>query len=162
MERQLFHHRLIQATELCHEFTKTLVVDHLPPFAKYRVLLNCSYDQNPLILDETIFPNDAEFNLIHMKSFNADEVMELLWRDEKIPEWIDINIFHADLDATYYELRCCGRFTSQEQLLYYKWTDIAPFGIKGPPIPNRLVKMSTDGITFPKFLLAESYGNYES
>jgi len=30
------------------------------------------------------------------------------------------------------ELLCCGCFTAKSKRLYYNWTDVPPFGVKGP------------------------------
>ncbi len=57
----------------------------------------------------------------------------LLWRRQMVPEWIDISVCYTDETATHFELSCCAHFTGNNELLYYNWTDLPPFGIKGPP-----------------------------
>jgi hypothetical protein len=73
-----------------------------------------------------------------------------------VPEWIDISVWEADEHATYFELMCCGRFTAQSERLYYNWTDVPPFGIKGPAYPARLAISAVNGDPIEKFSLAES------
>jgi hypothetical protein len=42
-------------------------------------------------------------------------VVSLLWRDGKVPVWIDVIPWEAGEHATYFELMCCGRFTAESQ-----------------------------------------------
>jgi hypothetical protein len=156
MDRDIFLDRLLGASKLCQEFAKTLVSDSLPAACMFWVLLNCSYDGNALKDGEVVFPNDVQEHGDRIGPLLADEVVSLLWRDGMIPEWIDISVYDADERITYFKLGCCGRFTRQEQLLYYPSSDVSPFGIKSPPFPKRLSGMMANGKPVPKFALAES------
>ena len=86
-------------------------------------------------------------------------MVSLLWRDRRVPEWIDITVIAADARATYFELSCCGRFTGRADFLYYNWTDVPPFGVKGPAYPPRLAFPALQGETVERFTLAESRGD---
>jgi hypothetical protein len=158
MDRDEFLAQLARASERCREFTTRFVTDVLPGACAYWVVLNCSYDGD-LGPDEVVFPDDVEKHGSRVGPLDAEGVVSLLWRNRMVPEWIDISVWEADLHTTRFELTCCGRFTSQSQLLYYHWTDSAPFGIKGPAYPPRLSTAAMHGEAVEKFSLAESRGD---
>ncbi len=130
MDRDLFMDRLLRASERCREFTTQFVTDLLPSTYAFWVLLNSSYDAD-LGPDEVVFPDDVQKYGSRVGPLDAEGVVSLLWRDRMVPEWIDMSVWAADEDTTYLELTCCGRFTSQSRILYYDWTEFAPFGVKG-------------------------------
>jgi hypothetical protein len=156
MDRDTFRNHLVNASEFCREFTARFVLDSLPHDNQFMVWLNCSYDGNPLKDGEVVFPNDRPEYGKRIGPLEAGDVVSLLWRDQMVPEWIDISGCDADEQFTFFELKCCGRFTSEDHLLYYTWTDVAPFGVKGPAFPTRLATAALDGGEIPKFSLAES------
>jgi hypothetical protein len=161
MNRDLFMDRLLRASERCRDFTTQFVTDLLPSTYEFWVLLNSSYDAD-LGPDEVVFPNDVQKYGSRVGPLDAEGVISLLWRDRMVPEWIDMSVWAADEHTTYFELTCCGRFTSQSRILYYDWTNFAPFGIKGPAYPGRLAFAATQGEPVEKFSLAESRGDAES
>lgn len=161
MDRCSFADRLARASEFCREFTTKFVCDALPDALKYHVLLNQSYDANPLREGEVTFPDDLRTHESVVGPLDADDVASLLWRDGKVPEWIDISVWGTDRQNTYFELLCCGRFTDREELLYYTWSTwrdlpVAPFGVKGPRYPKHLAVSALDGEDIGTFSLAES------
>lgn len=91
-----------------------------------------------------------------MGPLKADAVVSLLWRDHRVPEWIDISVWEADMHLTHFDLMCCGRFTAESHRLYYNWTDVPPFGVKGPAYPARIALSAAKGGPIEKFDLAES------
>jgi hypothetical protein len=138
MERITFALRLHEAAAAAREFALAHVEEKLPESLRFRVRLNCSYDRNPLRSDETLYPEDSSPE--RAKRFircNEDEVVTLLWRDGKIPEWIDISVVNEVDSTTILELRCCGRFTSDEELLYHAWQGRPPFHVVGPTLPPK-------------------------
>jgi hypothetical protein len=156
MDRELFLDHLLRASERTREFAAQFVLDSLPNAYAFWVLLNCSYDRNPLVGDEIVFPDDVQKHGKRVGPLTADAVASLLWRDHKVPEWIDLLVWEADQDVTYFELICCGRFTAESQRLYYRWTDIPPFGVRGPVYPARIAISAMKGDPVEKFSLAES------
>ncbi|KRR18975.1 hypothetical protein CQ14_18995 [Bradyrhizobium lablabi] len=155
MDRETFLNRLLQASDQCRNFTAGFVVDLLPNTHLFWVHLNCSYDGNPLEPDEIVFPDDVQRYGSRVGPLEAEDVTSLLWRDRMVPEWIDISVWRSDEQATHFRLECCGRFTSRGELHYYNWTDVAPFGVKGPAYPRRLARAAIDGEAVEKFSLAE-------
>lgn len=96
---------------------------------------NQSCDDNLRVGDEIVFPNeslpDGEF---HGPWFD-DEVVAFLWREGKVPEWIDASVVSLDVKSILIHLRCCGRFTESEELLYHRPRGLAAFSIKVPALP---------------------------
>jgi hypothetical protein len=99
---------------------------------RYLVRLNQSCDDN-LKPGEHVFPYDTD----PAAPLTTDEVVDLLCRESRVPEWIDISVERADSEHTYLLLLCCGRFTDDDALLYYRDTEFAPFGCKSPSFPPR-------------------------
>jgi hypothetical protein len=128
---KLFH----EASAASVSFARTFVSDYLPDSTIYEVFPNQSYDGHPLHPDERVFPEDElprdEFHLM-----NADQVIEFLWRDGMVPEWIDLSVVSTAGQQTVVELFCCGRFTANNDLLYYNHANLGPFGVKGPALPR--------------------------
>jgi len=156
VDREVFLEHLQRASERCRKFTMQFVVDSLPRAHAFWVMLNCSYDRNPLRDDEIVFPEDVQNLGKRVGPLTVNAVASLLWRDRMVPEWIDISVWEADERATYFELTCCGRFTAETRRLYYNWTDVPPFGVKGPAYPTRLAISVRKGDPIEKFSLAES------
>jgi len=156
MDRDVFLDHLLRATEHARDFATRFVLDSLPGAHAFWVLLSRSYDLNPLKDDEIVYPGDVQRYGNRVGPLMAHDVVSLLWRDRRVPEWIDISAWEADEHATYFELICCGRFTAKSERLYYTWTDVPPFGVKGPVYPRRLALSAARGDHIEKFSLAES------
>lgn len=116
-------------------FAAKYVTNHLPDSYRYFVHLNQSFDENPLKPGEHVFPKDSNREGEAAKAISAAEVVGLLWRNGLIPEWIDISVHRADVEHTYFELLCCGRFTADDSMLYYRNSGQGPFGCKSPRFP---------------------------
>jgi hypothetical protein len=156
MDREVFLDHLLRASARSRELATQFILDSLPSKYEFWVLLNCSYDRNPLMVDELVFSDDVQKHGKRVGPLMADDVVSLLWRDRMVPEWIDISVWETDENATYFELMCCGRFTANAQRLYYRWTDVPPFGIKGPVYPTRIAMAATRGEPIEKYGLTES------
>jgi hypothetical protein len=156
MDRDVFHAHLLLASSQCREFATRYVVDSLPTAYAFWVMLNCSYDRNPLRDDEIVFPDDVRTHGKRVGPLAADAVVSLLWRECRVPEWIDIIPWEAHERVMCFGLLCCGRFTAQSELLCYNWTDVPPFGVKGPIYPSRLAIQAVKGNPVEKFSLSES------
>jgi hypothetical protein len=133
MDKVTFSERLREITAINRDFAARFVSNELPLSSRYVVRLNQSFDGNPLKQGERVFPNDTDPAM----PLAADEVVDLLCRNNLVPEWIDISIERADSEHTYFQLLCCGRFTADDPLLYYRDGGSAPFGCKSPSFPPR-------------------------
>ncbi len=135
MQRDVFERRLLAASVCARDFARTFVEEPLPDAMRFDVHLNSSYDGNagPEV---RLFPEDSsERSALRTKDSSSFEVVDLLWRDGLVPEWVDLTVEGETGDATLVEVLACGRFSGDETTLYYTWTDHAPFGPKGPALP---------------------------
>jgi hypothetical protein len=123
------------ATREALEFGQQFVVQELSGDVRYKLYPNQSYDGNPLVGDEEVYPDDSLPNDEFLGPLRAPEVVEYLWRGGKVPEWIDITVDSVADGITCIGLLCCGRYTANEQFLYYEHRGRGPFGVKGPRIP---------------------------
>jgi hypothetical protein len=134
VDRDTFKMRLLTASAKALEFARQSVWQTLPDEVAFLVYPNKSYDGNPRVGDEVIFPGDSLFGK-HHGPWSADETTDFLWRSDKVPEWIDCYVQAEDGRRTLLHLDCCGRFTGQEALLYHRDKGNPPFQALGPPIP---------------------------
>lgn len=134
MDKEIFRDHFMRATRISYELAKEMVSNHLPESFRYSVHLNSSFDGNPLEPGEQVFPDDLAQHGKCVGPLLEEQVIELLWRDGLVPEWIDISVQRTDGKETYFELLCCGRFTKQAEHLYYSKT-VCPFGCKSPNLP---------------------------
>jgi hypothetical protein len=134
--RDTFAERLHEATIKAHEIAGQYIEEHLPDRFRYRVLLNSSYDGNPRCGDEVVFPEDGTpEKAAATADMSFEEVVDLLWRDGRIPEWINIQAVDVSDVETIIGLDACGRFTAMDELLYHHRQGCPPFEIHGPAYP---------------------------
>ena len=132
MRAEDFSFRLDAASFRAWRFASSMVKQKLPSKFSYGVTLNASHDHNRKD-DEMIFPND-DFEIIF--DLSQEDVVSLLCREERVPQWIDISVSSCDRRQTYLHLICCGRYHSDDDRLYYFDRGSQPFGIKSPTFPR--------------------------
>ncbi|MFP2958400.1 hypothetical protein ACLEPN_11300 [Myxococcus sp. 1LA] len=136
MDKSAFAERLCRAAERTRDFTRTFIIETLPDTIRFDVQLNVSYDGHPLHPDERVYPEDSERIPVTLRSrLTQEDVVELLWRDGAVPEWIDLKVGREDGEHTLIVVSCCGRFTANEQLLYHEHEGYPPFHVHGPSLP---------------------------
>jgi len=135
MEKDKFYDHLLKATGHSFDLARQFVRDHLPDSFSYLAYLNESYDGNPLEAGERVYPDDVVRFGKPVGPLTAQQVVELLWRDGLVPEWVDISVVRTEGDQTFMQLLCCGRFTDREEHLYYSHSGVCPFGCKSPVVP---------------------------
>jgi hypothetical protein len=84
--------------------------------------------------EEVAFLGDSLHGKFH-GPWSAEEAVTFLWRDGKVPEWIDAYVQAEDGARTLVRLNCCGRFTGREELLYHSDKGFPPIQALGPPVP---------------------------
>ncbi len=140
MTRVRFEQALRGASEASRQFALSVVTNDLPMDYRYVAFMNQSFDESPLGADETVYPDDplrvGDLDL----PLSSAEIVQLLCRDDAVPEWIDISAYRVIDRSTVFSLVCCGRFTPNAERLYYADSDLSPFGIKSPVLPNRWTK----------------------
>lgn len=115
MNRILFTRRLRHAAEAARRLAAPSLVEQLPPALILLVRLNMSYG-------ERHFPEDDG----QVRRLSAEQAAALLWRDGRVPEWIDVAVTSETGDATIIELTCCGRYSTAVR---------DPFHVVGPVLP---------------------------
>ncbi|HWS36946.1 MAG TPA: hypothetical protein VN408_29920 [Actinoplanes sp.] len=115
MDRILFTERLRHATEAARKLAAPSLVEQLPPALILLVRLNMSYG-------ERHFPADEG----RVQRLSAEQAADLLWRDGRVPEWIDVAVTSENGTATIVELTCCGRYSAAVR---------DPFHVVGPVRP---------------------------
>ena len=133
LSRATFKSNLQNAAILARDFTRTMVTDMLPDAIAYVILYGCSYDGNPLVGDEKIFPDDYKDDPLSTNS--AEDVTDRLWRSGFVPEWINVTVGHADEHFTHIKLECCGRYSATPRMMYHVLEGRPPFHVLGPPMP---------------------------
>jgi hypothetical protein len=146
VERGAFEDRFRAATRQAIAFARLHVRQAVPDEAAFLVYPNQSCDENPRVGDEVVFPGDSLSEGACHGPWSAEQVVAFLWRDGKVPEWIDAAAEGVDGRRTLVGLRCCGRFTGQEALLYHRYEGgVPPFSIKSPVLPPGWVSVEASG-----------------
>ena len=122
---------LAKASASSLDFARRYVVNELPETLRYHVLLNQSFDDNAKP-DERVYPEDDR---CEYPSLPAEAVADLLLRDGRCPEWIDVAVEAQAEDYTQMRLLCCGRYTDDQSRMYYTRQGTGPFGIESPNLP---------------------------
>ncbi len=131
MTKQEFIFHLNGASFIAYKFAENYVKNKLPTDFKYNVILNASNDDSNLTQFD-IYPEDngeIKFDL------SDKEVAELLYREGKIPIWIDISVLKSSQKNTTFNLLCAGRYSDNKKEFYYNHNGSGPFGIKSPTLP---------------------------
>jgi len=137
MTRARFEQALRGASDASRKFALSLVTNDLPTDCRYVAYLNQSCDEKPLEANETVYPEDPLRVGAVDSPLSTVEIVQLLCRDDAVPEWIDISAYRVTDRFTVFSLHCCGRFTPNSERLYYADSDLSPFGIKSPVLPPR-------------------------
>jgi len=135
-----FQFHLAGASILAYRFAKNYITNNLPFEFKYDVELNVSAD-NPKLEQFDVYPKD---NGIIKSSLSEEDVVDLLYRKNKVPVWIDINVCKSNEEETIFKLLCAGRYSNNKEEFYYNHNGSGPFGVKSPILPANF----TEGIKF--------------
>lgn len=136
MEKPVFAKRFHEAATVARDFARQFIEEPLPDRVIFRVRLNSSYDGNPLDADEVVFPADGSLARAEaVAELGADEVVDLLWRDGRVPEWVDMCVIDETGDLTVVQVMSCGRFTANDKILYHEREGRPPFHVTGPAFP---------------------------
>lgn len=63
------------------------------------------------------------------------EVVDLLYRSEKVPIWININVLKSSRNSTTFNLFCAGQFSDDKKKFYYNYNGSGLLGVKRPKLP---------------------------
>jgi hypothetical protein len=135
MDRNTFANHFLESATVARDCAGRYLEEALPAELRFRVRLNSSYDHN-LNSDEVVYPDDSTLDRAEAVSdLGADAVIDLLFRDGKVPEWVDINVMDETGSATLIQARVCGRFTANDERLYHQHEGYPPFHCQGPALP---------------------------
>ena len=131
MTKQEFLFHLKGASLVALKFAENYVKNKLTTDFKYNVILNVSTD-DPNLTQFDIYPEeDGKMKL----DLIDKEVVELLYRQGKVPVWIDINVLKSSRKSTTFNLLCAGRYSDNKKEFYYNDNGSGPFGVKSPTFP---------------------------
>ena len=128
-EEFLFH--LNGASIVALKFAERYVKDKLVTDFRYNVILSATTD-DPSLTQFDLYPEDQGIIKLNLSD---TEVVDLLYRKNKIPVWIDISVLKSSRKSTTFNLLCAGRYTDDKEEYYYNRNGSGPFGIKSPTLP---------------------------
>ncbi len=136
MERAVFSERLATAAGVAVGYAREQLIEELPAPLVFRVRLNQSYDEFSALPGEGRFPEDSSRDraaALHRCEFET--VVDELWREGRVPEWVNLAVVGISRTATIIEVVCCGRFTADATKLSDMPGGPAPFQPGGPALP---------------------------
>jgi len=131
MTKQEFLILINGASFVSFKIAQQYLKNKLIPEFRYDVHLNVSNDDPELTQFDT-YPEDNE----RVETGLTDkQVRDLLYRNGKVPVWIDIAVHKSDRQITTFKLLCAGRYSDDKKEYYYQQGGTGPFGIKSPNLP---------------------------
>lgn len=116
------------------DFAKQFLKNEMTSNFRYDVTLNGSSDH----MENEIFETYSEDDGVVIENLANSQVVDLLFRNNKVPVWIDINVSKSNIEYTTFNLLCAGRYSGDKEALYYHKRGMGPFGIKSPDLPLNL------------------------
>lgn len=133
MDRAVFAAQFVAACAAARGIAALYLVEPLPAAQRFRVRLNESYDGHPLVGDQIVYPEDSAFaRALALHDVGLDEVVAELWRDGRVPEWIELSVSGASASTTRLDVRCCGRFSA----LLPRHDGRPAFHLRSPHLPH--------------------------
>ncbi len=146
MNRNTFETRLRTAAQLAVDVARQYVQQPLLGEVAFLVYPNQSCNDNPLVGDEVVFPEESLPLRRSHGPWLIEQAAKFLWRGGLVPEWIDAAVESENRSQTFVGLLCCGRFTAQEDLLYHRRSGgVPPFAIKSPYLPPDWESLAVSG-----------------
>jgi len=135
MKKSHFSELVELATERTRRFSTEFVTNRLPEASLYLLHVTQSYPN--LKESEITIPEKGMPIRAYKGPLTKEDVVDELWIEGRIPVWIDLQVYEADDQHTYYDLYACNRFSGNEEDYYYSEPGIgpSPFGQKSPSFP---------------------------
>ena len=127
MNKKKFRTHLQNSSLSAVEFAKKYITNTMPTEFRYDVLLQGAEKKEELDGQHALVSHS-----IDEKDLSIEEAIELLYRDSKIPIWINICVIRVNKKYTSLQLLCSNYITSDETELYYIENGNPPFGVKSP------------------------------
>ena len=121
MDRTSFKSQLTKCSKMAACFARNFILDKITDEFLYDVEIQTApgYLENPYFVAE----------------MDEDSVCSILWKDGKVPEWIDIYVKRRKGSYTVLELDCSCRFEESPSKLFNRWNNTEPFEVKSPVFP---------------------------
>lgn len=87
-------------------------------------------------------------------AFEKTDLVDQLWRQEKIPEWIDLSVMSVVDTTTIIRVEWSERLVEDESQCVYAKRGQGPFGIKSPVLPPNWISVEASG----RFSLSKKKG----
>lgn len=131
MQEEEFKHLLLSTTDYTKQFALEYIKNELPSENAYNICLSLSHD-DPALTQFDSYPQDSG-KIIELA--DVDTVIKTLLRNGKVPVWIDISVTTVQKRKTVLTLLCAGRYSDNNNELYYHQQGTGPFGVKSPNFP---------------------------
>ena len=132
MTKEEFRILINRVSPTSFKIAQHYLINKLQPKFKYDVYLNQSQENS----SQSKFDYYPEENDKIETKLTNKEVCDLLYRNGKLPVWIDIFVYQSDTTTTTFKLICAGRYSEDEKEYYYHSKGTGPFGIKSPILPS--------------------------
>lgn len=139
MDKIKFRHHLDQATKFLFEFTKTLCYNDLQDDCRYLITPNSRIVDEHLNEEEVLILK--KWNRYQGKLLTANQIIDLLHHNNKVPMWIDMTIYEARPDVTVIDLFCSRRLRDETELMH---PGVPPFHVQ-VAIPPENLKAEING-----------------
>jgi hypothetical protein len=139
IDRAGFAEQLREATERALTVAATMVRQRMLTSWRYLIVPEAAgYPPDYAFKsDEQVYSADLLVSGKTLGPFTLEEAVGWLWRDGKVPVWVDVSAYAADRRHTYVRLCPSDRFSGKVRLLKYQRPgDLPPFGIKSPELPS--------------------------
>ncbi|CAM3712990.1 hypothetical protein [Flavobacterium chungbukense] len=131
MKKEEFLFCLKGASFVALKFAERYVKDKLVTDFKYNVILTVAGNIVGVKQFE-IYPEEKDIIKLDLTD---NEVVDLLYRNNKIPIWIDISVLKSSRKSTTFNLLCSGKYSGDKDDYYYNENGSGPFGVKSPNFP---------------------------
>lgn len=137
MDKLGFVIQLKHATHAAINFARQHITNETSDVVTYCVYLGYDGPETEDLKEFRLFPEDKGK---YFHRITAIEVVNLLWREDQVPVWIDIAVVASRKQETTMSLWCAGRYSGDEEKYYYRKRGTGPFGIKSPNLPYGYVQ----------------------
>lgn len=128
MDRATIDRLLASASQECIEFSQQFLVEELPRQVQFVIFPNCSNLEKPLQGDAEVYPQDSLPDGQYLGPMDRDAAVTFVWRNGKLPQWINVYPHSVDSQFTFLGLQCSSQY-------YVPLTSDSIFSVKGPAFP---------------------------
>ena len=136
MERDEFERRLVGAIDHIVALTRSLVLEPIPDAVYFALAIPAWDAPVPLTPHEVVYSDDPQrFPQAPRRRVLPAELTALLWRDGRIPRWVDLVIIDVADGLAVIQADASPRFTDDPAVEHNPHNEDSPFLVKaiGPP-----------------------------